>query len=364
MDQDGYKCSLSRRALWRSGVCKPTARAVGFFIESGGQRCAQGETLNIALERIGPTVLAQPLRDHRGQRQPASGDTVRLAFREAAGDDLLVTGSEDAVLRLKGLGHMAAGLKAGEVLLMRVLATEPQLMLRLVNDRQTARDFPPVSPSVSQLDTPAMRVDQLALQRMLPPAPDVAALARAWHAQVHASLQRQAVIHLAPEPAPGTQLMVADRWSFPAFAWAGIPVLLRLVQGEEENRTRKRAAGHRQSGLWFEFELPAFGRLALRLRTASDGIFLLLAAQSEDALRQVRAALPAIARALAAVKLHLRRCELSLGLPDPAGMRGWSARSRGNIIDAPPLALFRAAGEIMAVLTAMPPEANVRPAGR
>jgi hypothetical protein len=308
----------------------------------------------MAPERIVATVMPGYGYRSQDQRMPAAGQMLDVAIQQAAGDDLLVTLAQGMSLHLKGLGYLAAQLKPGDTMAMRVLATEPHLTLALV-DALPAAD--PHAPS-SAMELRAMQFDQLALGRMSMPAPNASTLAAGWRMQVFAALQAHGVLSEAAPGTQGLQIAAAERWMFPAFAWTGMPVLLRLAEADEDDAgARKRR--RREAALWTEFELPGIGRLAVRVQLADDGISLLLAVEREAALPHVRSALPAIARALAAARLRVRRCQLGLGWPDAHTMRAWTAEWPQTLETALPAALFRAASEALLALAFAPPAAKI-----
>ncbi|MBS1190294.1 MAG: hypothetical protein H6R10_2086 [Rhodocyclaceae bacterium] len=336
----------------------------------------------MALERIAAPFSALPAGRHsgNGSGRPMVGETLQLALAGTAGDDLLATTPDGEPLRLAGLGRLAGGLAPGDILQVRVLATVPQLRLQLLEPPSRSR---PDTAGLAPGEEPAaMRPDQLALRQIARPLPDAAALAMAWRTRLLAGLASLADPR-GPRPALGLALAllgadpavtpgeppslspaaVAERWFYSTYAWAGQPVVLRLLDREDEEPP----ASRRRPGtavLRLEFDLPGLGHVAVQVELAAGGVVLALFLENGDAVRQVREALPAIAAALAGGDLPLRRCRLEQGRPGTEPAAAWGGPVQAAPGAALPLPLFRAAAEVMVALAGLSGSGGLSPGSR
>nr|BAR72245.1 hypothetical protein [Sphingomonas sp. A1] len=326
----------------------------------------------MALDRVSAVVHMPPAqsRAQRAQSHGLSvGETLRLALTEADGADLLVSADNGRALRLTGLGQYGEGLKEGDVLLVRVLATDPLELELFGTATRTQVAAAATSRRMPLTDQDAMRLDQTALRRITWREPSAAALAATWRALVHGRWRSDAV-GLSPDgPAYGARMLgpvnepgVAlpddiERWSFPLYAWGGQPMLLRLVQSDPEEDGRPAARRARMLAIRVECTLPGVGAVMLHVQWVSGGIQLSIAAERADAIAIVRERLSHIAAALARVDLRLFRCSIAQGqLPAPTAPRFALMPRSAPAAVAP--ALYRAAAEVLLVL------ADLNPASR
>lgn len=318
----------------------------------------------MALEKITATIAAKPVQRDAlpAQDLPAQGDIVKAAFEHAEGEDLLVTADGKLTLRLAGLTHLAGDLDPGDMLLMLVLSTTPRLTLSLIDTVRGRAVNRPSGGEASALEASAMRFDQLALRQIAWPRHTPETLSAAWRAQVIAGLEQKGELatnlplSLLPaldyqaKPLNGMDLVpcVAKRWIFTLPAWDGLHVLLRLIDADTERpRTPRRQYA---VGLLLEFELPGFGRMHVQIQLTGRNVILLLRVE-DIAVQPVRDTLPAIASALARIGLRLHGCRLVLGNGNDVLPPSWNASDLPLVRQALTAALFRAATEVMRILT-------------
>lgn len=294
-------------------------------------------------------------------RMPAAGETLRLALDEVAGDDLLARTDDGLVLRLAGLARQSRAFTPGDVLMLRVVATAPQLELELFG---TIGARPGPSAGNDATTPAALRFDQAALSQIAWKMPEPAALAARWRQQVLAGNAAPLPQTLAPaallaqQAAPESAHQLAERWAFPVYAWGGVPALLDVVAAEDDDKApRRRRPAH---ALRLEMVLPGLGRVSMRLQGDAAGIQLQVAVERAQALPPVRDALPAVAAAMARAGLRLLRVAISQGRV-PQG--GPGAAAAGDAAALSP-ALFRAAAEVAVALLSSAVAGRVSPANR
>jgi hypothetical protein len=361
----------------------------------------------MALERIAAIGYATPVRNPVGStgRRPTMGETIELTFDAAAADELLATTAEGVQLKLAGLGTLGRDLTAGDVLLVKVLATSPRLELALFDTAPRAMNGTAGRTNLYAFETEqaAMRPDQVAwLRQVVWRPPDASALAASWRAALLGQLERQAtwqgrvpgrdVTMMSPQtdadPAPphgdpfanavavGTSLpktpTSTDPWMLAAYAWGGMRVLLRVLAADAEGGSSPHKRQGAPLALRVTLILPGLGRVTVQLQFAPGGVWLDLAVERADALQPLRDRLPSIVAAIGRADLRVLRCRLMRGvpggttphpsmMPSPAPQEGHAGSARpaaapnAGAVLAP--ALFRAAAEIVAVLSAPAPPA-------
>lgn len=306
---------------------------------------------------------------------PAAGETLRLAYAETHGDDLLVATGDGRTLRLTGLAVLGQELAEGDVLLARVLSNAPTLELELLGG--VTPQSAPAGFSHVAAEQASMRLDQAALRQISWAPPDAAALASSWRALVHGqwrgeSLQASAALPGAYQPRlPGPMRdadpaagpgAAAERWTFPVYAWGGLQMMLRLVAADPDDERAPRRQP-RKLALRLELKLPGLGRVALQVQWVAGGIQLSLAAEEAAALEVLRDLLPEMAAALARGGLRLLRASLDLGLSRLDAVAVPEAWLPQGPAAAVPPGLFRAAAEV-AVLLAGSSQATISRASR
>ena len=216
----------------------------------------------------------------------------------------------------------------------------------------------------SLAESASMRPDQLFMARQLAwPALDGATLAAAWRSMVTtyglqlAALQQQAATHHVP----GSVLMAGQFGALPAAAqpalqwhpeaWRFVtqgparPMTLRvLTGGPDQPPGRRRRA---KAALRVELTLPDGTRASVQLEALPDGVMMELAAPYTGSLEQLRAAMPALRKAISGAGLTLVRTTLRHAL---APARPLADPGSAAMLPAP---LFRAMADV-ALLLAMP----------
>lgn len=316
-----------------------------------------------ALTALRPIDLAQPFL---GGREPQLGELLKLRVLRAGDGSLLGAGAGGLLLPLAGL---QGEVEPGEWLLLRVLSVRPRLELQLA-ERQAAAGTAAeaaLAPDSGQ-DSPALRTEQawLAHQRLVsagppPPAAPVQ-LALQWRAQVFSELQYARAEDpgaYLPGGAPLPQESLPPA-VYQLAGWQNQGLLLRLLlplPGQLPWQPVERDGHHPGSGeevlddgspLLLCISLEFNGDWVQVLLHWDHGLQLHFAADQAATLERVRALLPGIASAIAAVPLRLRSCLLSVRSPElvaPAPERVVAGLTGSNSS-----ALFRAAAELVKVL--------------
>jgi hypothetical protein len=191
------------------------------------------------LERIGAVVQALGSREQPA-RQFAPGERLLLKLAQAGEEAILAATSNGTTFRLAGLQQALGDLKAGDLLHVRVLASEPSLELeiegavpRRLDAGAEQRDNG--SPLARQA---SMRLDQAALRQIVWQKPDPAALAQSWRNLALARWGRpSATTELLQQPPTAAPVVIVqppvreppsvlpppglERWLFPVYAWGG-----------------------------------------------------------------------------------------------------------------------------------------------
>jgi len=318
----------------------------------------------MSVGRVAAVVHTQAIHPHGGSEAralPNAGDTLRLTFSEAAGDDLLARTEDGQSLRLGGLGRLSRDLAPGDVLMLKVLSTAPRLELELFGNLG-ARSSVPATP-VASAEPAAMRLDQAALRQISWHVPDPAALAQGWrHLVLGVAMDEplaraqlagmQAMFSPAAAGLADTAINVppaqVERWIFPVFAWGGVPAMLRVLPVEEEEGTPPRRR-LRTYALRLELVLPGLGHVVIQVQGGGGGVQLSLGVERREGMPLVRDALPAIATAMAGADLRLLKVALMHGQP-PITVPSLAGLSPGTAAAALAPGLFRAAAEVAVVL--------------
>ncbi|MET0519182.1 MAG: hypothetical protein ABW005_10145 [Burkholderiaceae bacterium] len=310
---------------------------------------------------------------------PQPGELLRLRVAPGPQGTLLAEDGRGLSLPLPALPTGGGeGLGIGDLLLLRVLATLPQLELQLV-ERQPAQRWV-LADSRDEAEPASMRAEQAWLARLQagrrdgPPggmvagtevaaaaeiAADIAAMALQWRKQVMTQLWRAsraaAPAPLAGNPAGPGALALPASIALPG--WNAQALLLRLLSlqpawqrvwhlGDEE--ADEDAAAAEEQGLRLSLALQFNGAPLQLLLQWHRGLLLYFSTEQAANLALLRARLPRVAAALAAVPLPLRHCQLALrppliGAATPEQLtQGLRQGSSG--------ALFRAAAEIVHAL--------------
>lgn len=332
------------------------------------------------IDRLGAVAQLLPLmREGRPQgRPPAAGDTLRLTLGQVARDSVIATTPEGLALRLSGLGAFGRGLAAGDVMLVRVANTWPRLELELFElpQRGSAED----SPSSSN----AMQPDQLAQRRLSWRPPDPAALAHSWRALVlghvnspaaarhihreadvltiHAAAQEQALAGVTSREPTASAATSPHRWLYPAYAWGGLHVMLRVV--DAQFRRAPRRPRRVPLALRLEAKVPGLGPIGVQVQLAGGSMQVIFFVEQDDHAEQVvREMLPTLIRLLSQAGLCLAQCGIVRCPPLPGSSRQWPLH-----LDPPsselPQQLFLAAAQVAVALSRFMPRAGFEQVAR
>ncbi|QPF74182.1 hypothetical protein G8A07_15505 [Roseateles sp. DAIF2] len=320
-----------------------------------------------------PIQAIVPLRPvmHAGQGQSGAssgpavqvGDTLRLTVAAGAQGQLQAL-NEQGVL----LANIAPGsAQVGDVLLLRVLATQPRLELQMLERQPTQAGTAGQPASAALEESGALRTDQawLLAQRLhsarATVAPEMtapASLALQWRGRLLAEAaqgpsaapeQATASLHLPGWNGHNLQLRLLTP---PTAAW--------LPHPDEPAARDEESSGGRQpphpepedqqqgEGLRLGLILSLGGEWVQVVLQWQQGLLLHFSAEKAETLQALRGLMPRISAALAAVPLPLRHCQLSSRppavppLPRERLSQGLAHGSSG--------ALFRAAAEVAGVL--------------
>lgn len=333
----------------------------------------------MSIERIQAVLQAQPARSRVDEARALGaqkGDTLRLAFERAAGEDILVADDRGFALRLAGLARHVRDFVPGDVLLLRVLATAPRLELEFLGTSGGVRTSA-LSPAALTPELAAMRLDQTVANRISALLPEAGALASTWFLRVrdagrppgggHAPLllpSPQGAVHESPAaPVQGA----IERWAVPVFAWGSLPARLRFVRVSEEDE--EPVTGRRgPSGLALRIELllPLIGALVVQVQTREGVVRLALLAEREDVLPLLHELRPVFADALAAAGMTLAGSSVAQA-PLPAAPRALTtaqAQQLAAVAAALAMGPFRALAEVVVVLLDAALAADLSPANR
>lgn len=303
-----------------------------------------------------------PLPSGASPRLPTLGQALPLQIGLGPSGELLAQGPQGLVFTLP-----AGSARVGDLLLMRVVATQPQIELQLIEHQAVPAARLRLDEGDSLDSMPSQRPDQAQLQRLqlgraaaetLP-----ATLATQWRSRVLAEVLR----HPADTPlltglaghAAETAGTLAPLYPMPG--WQQLSILLRLLspsapawpQVAEELLAADADAGAagEEQGLRLQLSLTLEGESLQLLLQWQHGLLLYFVTESAEMLQALRQRLPQIASVLASIPMPLRYCLFARQMP--AGQRPALRPSQG-LAHTSSAALFRAAAEIVAVLQREP----------
>ncbi len=322
------------------------------------------------LERVSAIVHSPALAPAPRQWPPA-GESLLLTVGNSQGAETLATTSGGVELRLTGIEQLRQALRAGDKLLVRVIANDPVLELEVetATPRASTRDSSHRESATTNSQS-AMRMDQAALRQIAWQAPNAAALAVSWRDIAHERWSAQAA-GFAPEGSnQGTTMLGAPPFREPpsalppplnagslcVYAWGGMHMMLGLVRAEEEAQSQRRER-RATYALRLQISPAALGRIALHAHALGSGIQVSIAIERSESVHLVRAALPTISSALARAGLKLVRLRLTQG---SASIVTYSEAPRSVrerfASHASAAALFRALAETTVVLLQIVPD--------
>lgn len=284
------------------------------------------------IDRVTAASLApqrQPARD--GAPRPAVGEHIVLRYEGRDEHGVTLGRDRGTSLRLPAPGAWAQGLSVGDMVWMRVLATEPSLELEFVAPRPGAVPGSAVSPD----ELPAMRLDQAALRVHQWKLPSPAELAAAWRViltsrHMDMGLQGLALLERQPLALPGPYASAAapapqeraepGHWSFHLYAWGGMSVALRVAARSLWERRRPPRAAEEAQGIEVTLSLPQGGPITVQLLCVRGGVAMALIPRQPQVLPLLRELLPELAAALGRLGAPLVKVQLGTPLsPLPAG---------------------------------------------
>jgi hypothetical protein len=297
---------------------------------------------------IGRT-LAVPSSPSDQRKLPSSGETALLVYSQSAGEDILVTTANGLSLRLAGLGWLGPELKAGDVLPVRILSTQPTLELEFSAPEPNARPANAQAGMTSRdamNQHTAMRLDQAELRTITWRPPDPAVLGAAWRTLAQERWQQ-----------PASPI---DRWATPVYAWGGISIALRLVEADEESAVP--GTPRRRRGLAVRLDVihPMLGHLVIQVQGLLSGVRVDVIVEEASSVEEVRMRWPAVRAALAHAGFNLAHVSVTQGdIRQPLAATGAAARQHGGAVGtaklpaqwfaSPALSvdLFRSAAEVV-----------------
>ncbi|HEY1130223.1 MAG TPA: hypothetical protein VGF12_12545 [Roseateles sp.] len=315
--------------------------------------------MNAPIPALRPVRPIEAWPRQAGGREAQIGELLRLRVALMA-DGGLLGDAEDGLQ----LGLPAGLARPGDTLLLRVLSREPRLELQLVQ-REAATDAVPEETPGDEWGWRALRPDQGRLQR--------------WHLNQDARLPVQVAVQWrsqllaeqlrAPQGPAGQALgpesqLAAHAAPVQLTGWLGQIVWLRLLSPlssfwpaatGHDDAAREGGGGLAEpgvpdGGICLSMNLATPEGWVLVLLQWRHGLLLHCCAERAEALPWLRARLPAVAKALAAVPLRLRHC--SLGVRPPLLPDAGPAQRAQGLASAASQPLFRAAAEIARVLQA------------
>jgi hypothetical protein len=272
----------------------------------------------MSLQRINAIV---PLAGVRGQQpraagMPSAGSTVQVALDEIQGPDLVGHTPEGFTLRLQGLGTLAAQLARGDVLLMRVLSSAPELELALIETRSQP-DVRDTATSGGDHTLSAMRDNPLRWRAA--PKADVLEIAQRWQAHVRDAVlriqrERQPLpLSAASSETPGSAAsppMLLQRCWLPFDPAGTTGVWMQWAHVAARQRTARRRP---VAALRLDCVFNAIGPTALLVQLCSGGLLLSLAVETPAAQRCAEAVMKSVTAAFASAGLRLLRWQVVTG---------------------------------------------------
>jgi len=316
--------------------------------------------MNATIPALSPLRPVDAWLHQAGGREAQVGELLRLRVALAAEGGLLGETEDGLQVGLPpGLG------RPGDLLLMRVLSREPRLQLQLMQ-REAVSDAAPDELPGGDWGLRALRPDQGRLQRWhLDQDARQPALAGQWRSQLLSEQLRapQGLAGQMPGPEPPWAAHAAP---VQLVGWLGQLLWLRLLgplsgfwplpavrdDVGREGGDALMEPGVQEDGACLCLNLDTPEGWVLVLMQWHHGLLLHCCAERAEALPWMRARLPAVARALAAMPLRLRHC--SLGLRPPPLPEAGPAQRAQALASAASLPLFRAAAEIARLLQVQP----------
>lgn len=318
------------------------------------------------IERVtAASLVPQRHPAKEGAPRPAVGEHIALRYEGRDEHGVTMRRDRGASLRMPPPGAWAQGLSVGDMVWMRVLATEPSLELEFVAPRPAASGT-----AASPDELPAMRLDQAALRAYQWKLPSPTELAAAWRViltsrhmdlglQGLALLERQPLALPGPHTVPGApappERGESGHWSFHLYAWGGMSVTLRVAAAPLWERRKPQPREEGPQGIEVALALPQAGPITVQLLRVGGGLAMALMPRDPQVLPLLRELMPEVATALGRMGVPLVKVQLGKPLaPLPPG--GLSYRP-----DASSSLLLHAMAEVVSCVTRhwpVPPDAT------
>ena len=318
------------------------------------------------IERVtAASLVPQRHPAKEGAPRPAVGEHIALRYEGRDEHGVTMRRDRGASLRMPPPGAWAQGLSVGDMVWMRVLATEPSLELEFVAPRPAASGT-----AASPDELPAMRLDQAALRAYQWKLPSPTELAAAWRViltsrhmdlglQGLALLERQPLALPGPHTVPGApappERGEPGHWSFHLYAWGGMSVTLRVAAAPLWERRKPQSREEGPQGIEVALALPQAGPITVQLLRVGGGLAMALMPRDPQVLPLLRELMPEVATALGRMGVPLVKVQLGKPLaPLPPG--GLSYRP-----DASSSLLLHAMAEVVSCVTRhwpVPPDAT------
>lgn len=282
----------------------------------------------------------------------AAAPLLRLRVLSAFDGGLLARNADGLPLQIPASALAGQAWAPGQLLLVRVVSTSPQLELAVLGPAEEA----PLGKSGPGREPRAMQPDQAGLRRLLSPPLDVPALAAQWRAMVLLRLQQpasasaaraQTVTALGAEPLPAT---LQPTLVFHTLLWPGVALTFWPAQQRPRSAQRGRPAATRSMGLLLV--LPDLGEVRIDVSMHGSAVALSLTAQNASAVPLLRSRTSLMATSLARDHLRLMQCQVAC-TPSPLPMAALPATAQhlATFDTTLPPGLFRAAAEVLNALS-------------
>lgn len=300
-----------------------------------------------------------------GAPRPAVGEHIALRYEGRDEHGVTMRRERGASLRMPPPGAWAQGLAVGDMVWMRVLATEPSLELEFVAPRPASSGT-----AASPDELPAMRLDQAALRAYQWKLPSPTELAAAWRViltsrHMDLGLQGLALVERQPLALPGPHAVPGapappergepGHWSFHLYAWGGMSVTLRVAAAPLWARRKPQPREEGPQGIEVALALPQAGPITVQLLRVGGGLAMALMPRDPQVLPLLRELMPEVATALGRMGVPLVKVQLGKPLaPLPPG--GLSYRP-----DASSSLLLHAMAEVVSCVTRhwpVPPDSS------
>lgn len=322
----------------------------------------------MALERVGglsqtgPMVRALATRTATGTVTVPAIDAMppllRLRVLSAFDGGLLARNADGLPLQIPASSLAGQTWAPGQLLLVRVVSTSPQLELAVLGP---AEEDPMGRPGPGR-EPGAMQADQAGLRRLLSPALDVPALAARWRSMVLLRLQQSvpapagAALGWAhggatvpgAEPPPAT---LQPTLVFHTLLWPGAGLTFWPAQPRPRRARPGAPARAMAQSMGLLLVLPDLGEVRIDVSVYGSAVALSLATQSAASVPLLRSRTSLITTSLARAGLRLMQCQVACTpSPLPMAVLPATAQQLASVDTTLPPGLFRAAAEVLNAL--------------